>query len=159
MPSSNQSVSLFCFLSASSSRATRAPSLSGKPPFYLLIIISHSSYLGSRRWYGAHWIIQLLISGPIIFAGWAYGSQAKDKLSVGVEISDTHTKLGVTVLVLYILQVLLGLFIHYVKFPSFARSRLHRPPQNYLHAVLGLTIFALAAYQARPLASRLTSHQ
>jgi hypothetical protein len=54
-------------------------------------------------------------------------------------------------LILYLIQSFLGVFIHAVKFPSFARSRLHRPPQNYLHAVLGLAILALAAYQVRSL--------
>ena len=42
----------------------------------------------------------------------------------------------------------LGAFIHYVRvfrvsFPFGSR----RPPQNYIHALLGLTILTLAEYQ------------
>lgn len=39
----------------------------------------------------------------------------------------------------------MGAFIHYVKPKNAAR----RPPQNYFHAVFGLTIIALAMYQIR----------
>lgn len=42
------------------------------------------------------------------------------------------------------LQVALGAIIHFVK-PRSGR----RPPQNYIHAVLGITIVALSLYQAR----------
>jgi hypothetical protein len=60
--------------------------------------------------------------------------------------SDAHQRVGLTLLVLYLVQALLGPFIHFFKFPVF---RGHRPPQNYLHIAIGITIFILAAYQVR----------
>jgi hypothetical protein len=55
--------------------------------------------------------------------------------------------------VLYLLQVTLGGFIHFVKLPLMSTNakkddeRRRRPVQNYVHAVLGLFIIALAFYQ------------
>jgi Eukaryotic cytochrome b561 len=52
---------------------------------------------------------------------------------------------GVALLALYIAQCVLGAFIHFVKIPFGFK----RPPQNYGHAILGLTILGLALYQVR----------
>jgi amino acid transporter len=52
---------------------------------------------------------------------------------------------GITLFLAYIVQALLGLVIHYVK-PSQPRSR---PPQNYLHAIFGLSIICTAFYNVR----------
>jgi hypothetical protein len=46
---------------------------------------------------------------------------------------------------MYLIQVFLGTFIHWVKFPF--RFPGGRQPQNYLHAILGLAIVALATWQ------------
>ncbi|KAG6853356.1 hypothetical protein C0991_005030 [Blastosporella zonata] len=96
------------------------------------------------RWWTAHWIIQLLVSAPIIFAGWAKGHQTAQTLSLG-HFVDTHQKTGLALLILYVAQLLLGMFIHFYKFPSIFHG--HRPPQNYLHVFLGLVIMILAAFQ------------
>ena len=48
-------------------------------------------------------------------------------------------------MILYLFQLTLGVVIHFAKTPSFMGGR--RPPQNYLHAFLGLVIIALAFYQ------------
>ena len=45
--------------------------------------------------------------------------------------------------VLYFAQVGLGMVIHWVK-PKVWRGR---PPQNYLHAIVGIALIALALYQ------------
>lgn len=55
-------------------------------------------------------------------------------------------KLGIALFVLYFAQLTSGAVIHFFKFP--ARSP-RRPAQNYLHALTGLLLIALAAYQAR----------
>ncbi|KAJ7206897.1 hypothetical protein GGX14DRAFT_567986 [Mycena pura] len=64
------------------------------------------------------------------------------------ELTDLRgvQKAGLAMLVMYILQarVSLGAFIHWVKLPAF------RPPQNYLHALLGLAIVGLASWQVHP---------
>jgi hypothetical protein len=52
---------------------------------------------------------------------------------------------GIVLLVLYLAQCSLGAIIHWFK----PRSFIGRPPQNYLHAILGLLIIGLAFYQVR----------
>ena len=54
-------------------------------------------------------------------------------------------KIGLALLILYLFQLTLGVIIHFFKTPSFMGGR--RPPQNYVHAILGLVIIALAFYQ------------
>lgn len=98
------------------------------------------------RWWAAHFIIQFLISGPVIFAGWYMGHKTADQLQTG-HFFDPHQKTGLALLILYVAQLLLGIVIHYFKFPSLFRGR--RPPQNFLHVFLGLVIFILAAFQVR----------
>ncbi|KAJ7090918.1 hypothetical protein B0H15DRAFT_837317 [Mycena belliarum] len=94
-------------------------------------------------WYTAHWIAQFGIAGPTIIAGVALGFKAAGKY--GITIWDDHKKMGVVLFVLYLVQCAVGAFIHYVK----AKKATGRPPQNYFHAVFGLTIIALGMYQIR----------
>ena len=61
-------------------------------------------------------------------------------------------KIGITLLILYCIQLLLGAVIHFLKMPPSILGG-HRPPQNYFHAVLGLVIIALAFYQVCALLS------
>ncbi|KAJ7443835.1 hypothetical protein FB451DRAFT_1295143 [Mycena latifolia] len=97
----------------------------------------------TRRWFWGHAVMQLVISGPVIFAGWALGHNLSNKLEMA-SLNDPHQQIGIALLAMYVTQLLLGAFIHFVKMPIF---RGHRPPQNYLHVMLGLAILALAAYQ------------
>jgi uncharacterized membrane protein len=60
-------------------------------------------------------------------------------------IIATKQKAGLALFVMYWCQAILGLVVHYVK-PS---RPVHRPPQNYVHAILGLSIVGLALYQVR----------
>ncbi|KAF5336249.1 hypothetical protein D9758_014359 [Tetrapyrgos nigripes] len=99
----------------------------------------------TNRWFFGHAIIQLFLSGPVIFAGWHYGWKAADELELG-HFEDPHTKMGLALLILYVIQLVWGLFIHFVKTPSpFGPGT--RPPQNYFHAFLGLVILILAQEQ------------
>lgn len=110
------------------------------------------SFLTSRtvivnRWFPAHFVIQLFLSGPVIFAGWYYGHQATKTFGTP-NFSDPHEKMGLALLILYVIQLSLGLFTHYVKLRSpFGAGT--RPPQNYFHVLLGLAILGLAAEQVR----------
>jgi hypothetical protein len=52
---------------------------------------------------------------------------------------------GRVVFSLYMVQVVLGAFIHFVRIPF--PLLIHRPLLNYTHAILGLTILALSGYQ------------
>ncbi|KAK7462308.1 hypothetical protein VKT23_007909 [Stygiomarasmius scandens] len=99
----------------------------------------------TNKWWGAHAVVQLILSGPLIFAGFYYGWKAADLLGNG-HYFDPHTKMGLALLILYVIQVVWGLFIHFVKTPSpFGVAT--RPPQNYFHVFLGLVIIILAQEQ------------
>ncbi|KAA1472398.1 hypothetical protein DENSPDRAFT_838654 [Dentipellis sp. KUC8613] len=99
----------------------------------------------SNGWWFAHWITNFIISGPLIFAGWALGHQTTSQSFTGGHFKDRHQKIGLALLILYLVQLFMGAFIHFVRTPSI--FVVHRPPQNYLHAILGIAILALAAYQ------------
>ncbi|TFK68344.1 hypothetical protein BDN72DRAFT_841918 [Pluteus cervinus] len=98
----------------------------------------------TNKWFYSHATIQLVLAGPLIVAGYALGHQTTTMLEQP-QFADPHQKVGLILFVLYLFQVLLGAFIHFVKFPKLLGGR--RPPQNYVHAILGLVILALADYQ------------
>ncbi|KAJ7587192.1 hypothetical protein C8J56DRAFT_92761 [Mycena floridula] len=98
----------------------------------------------TRQWFWAHAAIQLVISGPVIFVGWSMGYNEANKLETP-HFTDPHQKMGLVLLIMYVVQILVGLFIHFVKIHTLGAGR--RPMQNYFHAVLGLAILALAASQ------------
>jgi hypothetical protein len=96
------------------------------------------------KWFWAHWIIQLLITAPVIGVGWSLGYKTTSELELG-HFKDPHEKVGLSLLILYVIQVLLGTVTHFFKLPSVFRG--HRPPHSYLHVLLGLAIFGLAQWQ------------
>lgn len=98
----------------------------------------------TKHWFYVHTIFQLVFAGPVIFVGWSKGNQTRQLLQLR-HFHDTHQTIGVAVMILYIAQLVIGLFIHFVKMPSLFAG--HRPPQNYVHVLLGIAILALAAYE------------
>jgi hypothetical protein len=64
-----------------------------------------------------------------------------------LRFSVTKQRLGYAIFGLYIAQIVIGLFIHFVRVPFL--FLFHRPPQNYVHVILGLVILAMAGYQVR----------
>jgi hypothetical protein len=68
----------------------------------------------------------------------------------------TKQNVGVVIFALYIAQIVVGAFIHFVRIPFLFVG--HRPPQNYFHAVFGLAILAMAAYQVRLLPPQLNTY-
>jgi len=101
----------------------------------------------TNRWFKGHWIIQFALAGPIIIAAFACACSAVSTAG-SPGFNDTHKKVGLAIFVLYLVQISLGGFIHYIKPKSFTVDR-KRPIQNYGHAVLGLAIIVLAFYQVR----------
>ncbi|KAJ7624853.1 hypothetical protein FB45DRAFT_836929 [Roridomyces roridus] len=112
------------------------------------IFIARYARTFTNSWFWPHAIVNFVITGPMVFATFAMGYQVTTLGGEG-HFVDPHQKMGLALLILYIMQVLLGTFIHYVKFPAlrqgFPGGRL---PQNYLHAILGLTIVLMGAWQA-----------
>ncbi|KAN0107376.1 hypothetical protein V8E52_010207 [Russula decolorans] len=96
----------------------------------------------TNRWWWAHWLINFVVAGPLIFASWGEASSATDISEMPM---DHHKRVGFAILALYIAQIVIGMFIHFVRIPFLFIA--HRPPQNYLHAILGLVILAMAGYQ------------
>jgi len=101
----------------------------------------------SSAWFKGHHALQLFISFPIIVSGVSLGFAAVHKQGVD-HLIDTHMKWGLAIFILYLIQLMLGEFIHLVKPRSWTVDK-RRPLQNYFHAVLGLLIIALAFYQVR----------
>ncbi|KAJ7926847.1 hypothetical protein B0H13DRAFT_2229352 [Mycena leptocephala] len=97
----------------------------------------------TSAWFWPHAIVNFLLTGPLIFAAFALGYQTTTASGLP-HFTDPHQKVGLALLVLYLIQVFLGSFIHLVKFPRFPGGR---PLQNYIHAVLGLAIVGLAMWQ------------
>ncbi|KAK7044898.1 cytochrome b561 domain-containing protein [Favolaschia claudopus] len=108
------------------------------------VLLARYARTFTRRWFWGHAVIQLVLSGPVIFAGVAMGFNAAKMLELE-NLEDPHQKIGVSLIALYVIQLLVGIFIHFVKMGKLFGG--HRPPQNYFHVVLGLAILALAAYQ------------
>ncbi|KAJ7429023.1 hypothetical protein B0H11DRAFT_2267605 [Mycena galericulata] len=103
----------------------------------------HPAY-PSCSWFWPHATMNLLVTGPLVFTAFALGYQATTA-SETPHFHDPHQKIGLVLLILYLAQVSLGAFIHFVKVPrTFPGGR---RPQNYLHAVLGLAIIGLASFQ------------
>ncbi|KAG8958005.1 hypothetical protein FRC00_003195 [Tulasnella sp. 408] len=63
------------------------------------------------KWFTAHWFVQFVLSGPIIFAGWALGYQ----FAGNVHFQDNHTRAGLALLILYLIQLAWGTIIHFFK--------------------------------------------
>ena len=112
-------------------------------------------------WFRAHAILQAFVAGPLILVGLILGVVSADQ-SGSEHQGSTHKRWGAALVVLYIVQVLLGVFIHYVKPSATAMTARRqgklsapfvrpgkRPAQNYFHAVLGLAIIAISFYQVR----------
>ncbi|KAI9510105.1 hypothetical protein F5148DRAFT_1182489 [Russula earlei] len=78
----------------------------------------------SNRWWWAHWLINLLVAAPLIFAAWA---MAKSARSIS-HLPTNHHSVGRTIFGLYIVQFLFGAVIHFVRVPII------------LHVGLGLLI-------------------
>ncbi|KAJ6478803.1 hypothetical protein C8R47DRAFT_1138217 [Mycena vitilis] len=108
------------------------------------VLLARYARTFTHRWFWGHATMQFVISGPVIFAGWALGHEVSDALEFQ-DMHDPHQNIGIALLAMYATQLLLGTFIHFFKMQGFFRG--HRTPQNYLHVALGLAIIALAAYQ------------
>jgi len=96
----------------------------------------------TNRWWWAHSLINFIVAGPLVFAGWGMAGSAHHLSRMPI---DHHKRVGYTILGLYIAQIVIGLFIHVVRVPFL--FIFHRPPQNYFHAILGLVILAMAGYE------------
>ncbi|KAJ7510814.1 hypothetical protein B0H11DRAFT_1845525 [Mycena galericulata] len=135
----------------------------GASPYFQRLVIAHgvisvvgfavglpagvilARYLRTFRpwWYTGHWFVQFGTSGPIILVGLALGYTAH--LYKGAPSCFEHWTWGSMIFGLYLAQCALGAFIHYIK-PKKSRQR---PPQNYLHALLGIVVIGLGMYQIR----------
>jgi len=96
-------------------------------------------------WLKFHWTVQFLLGGLTVIIGVVLGIVGVSKTD-GSHMSGTHHRAGVTLLVLWAVQAALGTIIHKFKPKDVAKRR---PPQNYVHAVLGLLIIGVAFWQVR----------
>ncbi|KAI9459020.1 hypothetical protein F5148DRAFT_310760 [Russula earlei] len=97
----------------------------------------------TNRWWRFHALINFFIAAPLVFASWAMVVSAKHVAPP--RPIDHHRRVGYAIFSLYIAQVLVGAFIHFLRVPFLSIG--NRPAQNYLHVALGLAILAMAGYQ------------
>ncbi|KAJ7624852.1 hypothetical protein FB45DRAFT_924365 [Roridomyces roridus] len=101
----------------------------------------------TSSWFWPHAIVNFFMTGPLVFTAFALGYQTTTAAGTP-HFTDPHQKAGLALLIMYIIQVFLGIFIHFVKLPALRlRFPGGRLPQNYLHAILGLAIVGLATWQ------------
>ncbi|KAI8992904.1 hypothetical protein BD414DRAFT_412963 [Trametes punicea] len=101
----------------------------------------------TSTWFTGHWIFQFALAGPMIVTGVALGIAAVEKSGMP-HLNDDHKRWGVAIFALYFAQIALGAAIHWIKPKSWTVGK-RRPLQNYLHALVGIVIVALAFYQVR----------
>ncbi|KIP02587.1 hypothetical protein PHLGIDRAFT_95856 [Phlebiopsis gigantea 11061_1 CR5-6] len=109
-------------------------------------IISRYLRTFSPVWFKLHWIIQWVLALPLIVTGFALGVTSVNMAGVPHQ-NDTHKRWGVAIFVVYIMQLALGAFIHFLKIPVLPLRG--RAFQNYFHAVLGIFIIGASFYQVR----------
>ncbi|KZW01886.1 CBD9-like protein [Exidia glandulosa HHB12029] len=95
-------------------------------------------------WFKVHWAVQFYITLPFMVIAFALGVAAVESHG-GEHFNDFHKRTGLALFILYFAQCALGAIIHFIKSPN----RRRRPGQNYIHAILGLTIIGLAIAQIR----------
>ncbi|KAJ3927555.1 MAG: hypothetical protein NXY57DRAFT_858706, partial [Lentinula lateritia] len=98
-------------------------------------------------WLKGNWNVQFAVCklpGPIIVIGIALGIQAVVEPG-GQHLNDEHKVISLFSIVIHINLHHCKSLIHGVKFTNI----LGRPPQNYIHALLGLFIVGAALYQVR----------
>jgi Eukaryotic cytochrome b561 len=117
----------------------------------------------TNSWFKFHWIVQAVIGIPIIASGWSL-AVAGVITKQGTHFDDTHKIIGLSLLGAYILQLMLGIHIHFFKpkggirpkpmpaggkAPNVVHSLAasNRPFLNYVHPFWGISIIAVAFYQ------------
>ncbi|KIK59658.1 hypothetical protein GYMLUDRAFT_244883 [Collybiopsis luxurians FD-317 M1] len=99
----------------------------------------------SAKWFKAHKILNYFIALPVIVIGWLLGPYAVFDAQAN-HFMDAHQICGIIVLVLYLLQLSLGRYIH-------ARrglpNRAAHAPSNILHVFLGLIVIGAGFFQVR----------
>ncbi|KAF8623187.1 hypothetical protein AX17_007512 [Amanita inopinata Kibby_2008] len=85
------------------------------------------------------------MSAPLIFAGIGLGFRLTHDHGYH-NFSRHHQRVGFALLILYIVQLILGNLVHFVKSDKMFKVA-GRAVHNYVHAVIGLTIMAMACYQ------------
>ncbi|KAL0071593.1 hypothetical protein AAF712_001450 [Marasmius tenuissimus] len=98
-------------------------------------------------WFKVHRVSNYLLGLPVILIGWLLGPIAVFDAQAS-HFLDTHQICGLVLFGLYLLQILLGRYIH-ARNHSANRPAKPHPPSNILHACYGLTIIALAFLQVR----------
>ncbi|KAJ6623430.1 hypothetical protein B0H10DRAFT_791584 [Mycena sp. CBHHK59/15] len=99
----------------------------------------------TSRWFKVHRIVNFGVALPVILTGWVLGPLAVlDRQAK--HFIDPHQICGFLLLVLYLVQLWLGRYIHS---KHAVADRAPHPPSNIVHAVLGISIIGLAFFQVR----------
>ncbi|ESK85904.1 hypothetical protein Moror_2327 [Moniliophthora roreri MCA 2997] len=99
----------------------------------------------SPKWFKIHRISNFYVGLPVILIGWILGPIAVFDAQAS-HFLDAHQICGLLLFGLYVLQILLGRYVHAC---NQRPGRTGHPPSNILHACLGLVVIALAFLQVR----------
>jgi hypothetical protein len=113
-------------------------------PFGAIFVRITRTWIPGRFWFATHWIFQWPFAGLLIAIGFGLAVRVIQK-DGKKHFSTTHKKWGLALVILYIVQCCLGGIIHFIK----EKNRIRRPPQNYIHACLGLLIIGGSFWQVR----------
>ncbi|KAF7292151.1 Cytochrome b561 domain-containing protein [Mycena indigotica] len=90
------------------------------------VLVARYTRTYTRHWFWSHAAIQLVLSGPLIFYGWAAGNSLARELEA-LSLHDTHQNIGVALLAMYVTQLLIGVVVHFFKVPRLFLGRPHPP--------------------------------
>ncbi|CDZ97732.1 Predicted membrane protein, contains DoH and Cytochrome b-561/ferric reductase transmembrane domains [Phaffia rhodozyma] len=93
-------------------------------------------------WIQAHWIIHITMSAPLLIAAIAISIHTTTVNIGNDHFFSTHRQLGLTVFIIFWLQIILGAFIHWRQ-PSSAKKIRRKSIYNWFHPFLGVTILIL----------------
>ncbi|KAJ3990021.1 hypothetical protein F5890DRAFT_1482717 [Lentinula detonsa] len=97
------------------------------------------------RWFKLHKLLNYMIALPVILVGWLLGPFAVFEARAS-HFTDAHQISGVPILVIYLLQLSLGRYIHARRGRP---NRATHAPSNIFHVCLGLVVMGAGFLQVR----------
>ncbi|KAJ4488215.1 hypothetical protein J3R30DRAFT_3695951 [Lentinula aciculospora] len=99
----------------------------------------------TEKWFRLHKLLNFMIALPVILVGWILGPFAVFNAQA-IHFKDSHQIYGVFMLVIYLLQLSLGRYIHARR--GLANRSMHAP-SNILHVCLGFVVIGAGFFQVR----------
>ncbi|KAF6764812.1 hypothetical protein DFP72DRAFT_869338 [Ephemerocybe angulata] len=102
----------------------------------------------SPLWFRVHWVLNMLVAGPVVLLGWFLGAASVYKHG-GSHLDDAHKICGTVLLLFYVGQVVLGRYIHRRRVETKGPIVKPHPPRNLAHIAFGLLFIVSVFFQVR----------